>query len=195
TGPGAGIVNQRIQFHGTADAYPPSGATVIATLYERANIATPWPAVTLRTSGLGSAAAFTYDLGRSVIYTRQGNPAWSAMERDGITPIRSDDLYFGAASSDPKPDYIDFNKIQIPQADEQQRLLVNLILAMNANNKPLPRFWYLPSGFFAAVVMTGDDHASGGTAGRFNTYISRSPAGCSVADWQCVRSTSYVYPN
>jgi hypothetical protein len=43
--------------------------------------------------------------------------------------------------------------------------------------------------------MTGDDHAVGGTAGRFDTYKADSPAGCSVADWECVRSTSYVYPS
>src|SRR5262249_17651291 len=184
TGPGVGIVNQTIQFHGTADAYSTAGASVIATLYQTATVATPWPAVTLRASGLGSAAAFTYDLARSVIYTRQGNPTWSAQRRDGLTPIRSDNLFFGAAAFDPEPDFVDFSKIQIPQADEQQRLLVNLILAMNANKKPLPRFWYLPAGFLAAVVMTGDDHANGGTAGRFNAYISRSPPSCSVADWQ-----------
>jgi hypothetical protein len=66
---------------------------------------------------------------------------------------------------------------------------------MNLGKKPLPRFWYLPSGFKAAVVMTGDDHAGGGTAGRWNNYIAASPAGCSVADWQCIRGTSYLYPN
>ena len=43
--------------------------------------------------------------------------------------------------------------------------------------------------------MTGDDHANGGTAGRFDGYKAASPPGCSVADWECVRSTSYVYPN
>jgi len=90
---------------------------------------------------------------------------------------------------------VDLNKVSIPQADEQQRLLANLILQMNAARKPLPRFWYFPSGFKAVVVMTGDDHSNGGTVGRFNTYIADSPAGCSVADWQCVRSTSYIYPN
>ena len=31
----------------------------------------------------GQAAAFTYDLARSVVYTRQGNPAWAGQERDG----------------------------------------------------------------------------------------------------------------
>ena len=48
----------------------------------------------------GHAAAFTFDLARSIVYTRQGNPAWSGQERDGIAPIRSDDLFFGAAAGD-----------------------------------------------------------------------------------------------
>jgi len=66
---------------------------------------------------------------------------------------------------------------------------------MNQSTRPLPRFWYLPSGFKAAIVMTGDDHANGGTAGRWDQYVSLSPAGCVVDDWQCVRGTSYLYPN
>ena len=45
--------------------------------------------------------AFTYDLATSIVYTRQGNPAWAAQERDGFTPIRSDDKYFGDAAGDP----------------------------------------------------------------------------------------------
>ena len=75
----------------------------------------------------GQVAAFTYDLAKSVIYTRQGNPAWSGQERDGILPIRSDDLFFGAAAGDSRPDWVDLNKVAIPQADEQQRLLANII--------------------------------------------------------------------
>ena len=88
---------------------------------------------------------------------------------------------------------MDFSKIGIPQADEQQRLLVNLILTMSNDRKPIPRFWYLPRGLKAAVVMTGDDHANGGTAGRFDAYKAISPVGCNVANWECVRSTSYIY--
>ena len=34
--PGAGIVGQTIQFHGTADRYTLSGATAVATLYSNA---------------------------------------------------------------------------------------------------------------------------------------------------------------
>ena len=93
------------------------------------------------------------------------------------------------------PNWVNLNKVAIPQADEQQRLLANLIEQMNLSRKPLPRFWYFPRGEKAVVIMTGDDHAGGGTAGRFDTYIADSPAGCSVANWECVRGTSYIYPN
>ena len=66
---------------------------------------------------------------------------------------------------------------------------------MNADRKPLPRFWYFPRGEKAVVVMTGDDHANNGTTGRFDVYKSNSPANCSVNDWECVRGTSYIFPN
>lgn len=185
----SGIVNETIQYHGTADLYTLSGATAVATLYSNATTATSNPAVTLRSVGSsgGQAAAFTYDLARSIVYTRQGNPAWAGQERDGVTPIRSDDLFFS--------NWIDLNKVSIPQADEQQRLLANLILTMNSDRKPLPRFWYFPRGEKAVVLMTGDDHANNGTLGRFQAYQLASPSNCSVADWECVRGTSYIYPN
>jgi len=195
--PGLGIVHETIQFHGTADRYTLNGATSVATLYSNASTATANPAVTLRSVGSsgGQAAAFTYDLARSIVYTRQGNPAWAGQERDGIAPIRSSDLFFGNAVSDPQPDWVDLNKAAIPQADEQQRLLANLILAMNADKKPLPRFWYFPRGEKAVVLMTGDDHGNNGTPGRFADYQFASPVNCSVADWECVRGTSYIYPS
>jgi hypothetical protein len=196
TAPGAGIVNQTIQFHGSADRYAPTSAQTIATLYSNASSATANPAVTLRSVGSkgGQAASFSYDLARSVVLTRQGNPAWSGEERDGGSPIRSDDLFFGNKPGDEQPDWVDLEKVAIPQADEQQRLLTNLIEKMNADRKPLPRFWFLPRDEKAAVVMTGDDHGNGGTAGRFDEYEKASPPGCVVAKWECVRSTSYIYP-
>jgi hypothetical protein len=190
SGPGAGIVNQTIQFHGTANQYPLGGATSIATLYSNASTATIYPAVTTLNVGVngGRAIAFTYDLAKSIIYTRQGNPAWAGQKRDGqIDPIRSDDLFF--------PDWIDFNKIAVPQADEQQRLLANIILQSNLHRKPLPRFWYLPRDLKAAVVMTGDDHSNNGTTGRFNQYLTLGPnTPQDIADWKAVRGTSYMYP-
>jgi hypothetical protein len=200
--PGTGIVGDTIQFHGPADRYTLDGASSVATLYQSASGGpSPWPAVTLRSVGSagGQAAAFTYDLARSVVYTRQGNPLWAGEERDGEDgPIRSDDLFFGAKVGDVKPDWVDLTKVAIPQADEQQRLLANLITQMNIDRTPLPRFWYLPRGEEAAVVMTGDDHdlvGKRGTKGQFAMFESASPGGCSPADWECVRSTSYAYPS
>ena len=191
TAPGAGITDQTIQFHGTADRYTLGTARAVATLYSTGTTATTNPAVSLVSVGTqgGQAAAFTYDLAQSTVYLRQGNPAWDQQERDGQAPIRSDDLYFGGASTD----WVDLSKVAIPQADEQQRLLANLIGAMNLDKKPLPRFWYFPRSAKAVVVATGDDHGNGGTAGRFDQYTANSPAGCVVDNWECLRFTSYIY--
>jgi hypothetical protein len=193
TAPGAGITNQTIQFHGTADRYTLNGARAVATLYSNATTATSNPAVSLVNAGTsgGQAAAFTYDLPQSIVYTRQGNPAWEKLERDSQAPIRSDDLYFGGSSTD----WVNLGKASIPQADEQQRLLANLIGTMNLDRKPLPRFWYFPRSAKALVVATGDDHANGGTAGRFDQYAANSLSGCVVDNWECLRFASYVYPN
>ena len=193
TAPGNGIVGQTIQFHGAANLYTLSGATRLATLYSNAVAATSYPAVTLRSHGAGKAASFAFDLAQSIVYTRQGNPAWAAQERDGYAPIRSDDKFYGNAAGDVQPDWVDLDKVAIPQADEQQRLLANLILHMNEGKKPLPRFWYFPNGKKAVVIMTGDDHGNGGTIGRFEQFKALSPQGCSVANWECVRGTSYIF--
>jgi hypothetical protein len=110
-------------------------------------------------------------------------------------PRRSSDLFYGHASFDDRTDWVDFSRIDIPQADEQQRLLVNLLLTMNMARTPLPRFWYLPSGHRAAVVLTGDDHAILGPSRRFEDNLARSRPGCSLEDWECIRSTAYIYVN
>jgi hypothetical protein len=194
--PGAGIVNQTVQFHGAADRYTLNGAVSLATLYASASTATANPAVTMRSVGPngGQAVAFAFDLARSIVLTRQGNPAWSSQDRDALAPIRSNDLFYGAAAGNVQPDWNDFSKIAIPQADEQQRFLWNILLHVNADKKPLPKFWYFPRMLKAVVIMTGDDHANGGTNGRFDSYLSASTPGCSVADWECIRGTSYVFP-
>src|SRR4029079_12657708 len=134
-------VGSTIQYHGSADKYTLNGATAVATLYSNATTATPNPAVTLNTVGTsgGQAAAFTYDLAKSVAYTRQGNPAWAGQERDGVSGIRPDDLFSRAKTGDVQHDWVATSRIAIPQADEQQRLLVNLITHMDRDKMPLPR--------------------------------------------------------
>ena len=159
--PGAGITaaDDAVPRHGGPLRARRTHTTGWRRLYSDADTATSAPAVTLRSVGTagGQAAAFAYDLARSVIGTRQGNVAWAGQERDGQREaIRSDDLFFGAAGWTS-------SRVAIPQADEQQRLLANLITQMNLDRTPLPRFWYLPRGGKAAVVLTGDDHGNGGT--------------------------------
>jgi uncharacterized membrane protein len=186
--PGQGLVSETLQFHGTADLWNLAGASAVATLHSDAATATPHPAVTLASVGTqgGMAAAFSFDLARSVVYTRQGNPAFSGQERDGQPPIRSDDLYW--------PAYVDLDKVAIPQADEQQRLFAHLVQALA--EPPLPRFWYFPRDLEAVVVMTGDEHGCcAGSTTRFAAQLAEDPPLCSPEDWECVRSTSYVYPS
>ena len=197
--PGAGIVNQTIQYHGVADLYNIlPGTTSLATLYSSATTPTSHPAITTVSVGAngGNAVAFAFDLAKSIVLTRQGNRAWAGQSRDSQAgPVRSDNLFY--------PDYVDFKKIQIPQADELQHLLTNIILLDNLHRKPLPHVWILPRGLKAAIVMTGDDHNiernSGptGTPSRFNDYrlmsIDNSPQ--AVEDWKAIRATSYVYDN
>ncbi len=187
SGPGAGIVGQTMQFHGTADLYTLNGASSLATLYTDAFTASGNPAVTTRNVGSngGKAIAFTYDLAKSIVFTRQGNPAQASSETDGFSPIRPDDLFF--------PNYLDLNKVEIPQADEQQRLLANIIIQSNLAKKPLPRFWYMPKGYKAAIVYALDDHATpSATKDIFNKMLANSPGGCSVDDWDCYRATSWI---
>lgn len=195
--PGYGIVGQTIQYFGAADRYTLAGATEVARLFTGVSTPTGSSAITLRNVGTngGQVVGFAYNLASSLVYARQGNPAWNNQERDGLSPIRSNDLYFGNAAADPQPDWVNLNKAAIPQADEQQRLLAKLIQHVNRDRKPLPRFWYFPRDERAVIVMTGDDHANNGTQGRFDQFIALSPAGCSVENWECVRGTSYIYPD
>ncbi|HEY9127642.1 MAG TPA: Ig-like domain-containing protein [Acidobacteriaceae bacterium] len=189
----AGLAPQPIQFHGDADRLAANQATVLATLYSDSRTATGFPAVSSARVGSGKAVVFSYDLAKSVVYTRQGNPEWSGMERDGLPPVRPDDLFYGASKDDPQPDWVDPQLIAIPQADMQQRLLANVMILTNAGKTPLPHFWYLPRGLKAAIVMTGDDHGHGGTIDRFQSYQRKSAEGCSLDNWECIRATSNIF--
>ena len=186
--PGAGIVGSTIQYHGTADRYTLNGATAVATLYSNATTATTNPAVTLRSVGSsgGQAAAFTYDLARSVVYTRQGNPAWAGQERDGVVghPPRRHVLLDAGSNT---------NKIAIPQADEQQRLLAQPDHA-DERRQDAAAALLVPAarregGRRDERRRPLAGQAPGGTASHFDRFKALSPAGCVVAEWECVRST------
>ena len=144
-----GIVSESLQFHGEADQYRLAGAQVIAWLDQGREVSKRYPAVTLNDFGEGQTSMWAFDLAKSVAYTRQGNPEWANQERDGHPYIRACDMF---------KDWIDLDRIGIPQADEHQRLLSKVITYMSQDTKPLPRLWYFPGSVDAILVATGDAH-------------------------------------
>ena len=148
---GQGIATELLQFHGTADHYRLAGAQPVAWLAGDAGVLGGLPAVTTHHYRDGQAAMWAYDLARSVAYTRQGNPAWANQDRDGLAGIRATDMLEG---------WVDLGRLAIPQADEQQRLLANLLTALSQGARPLPRLWYLPREAKTLLVATGDAHGN-----------------------------------
>ena len=198
TRPGNGIFGGTMQFHGTATLHSLTGASRLATLYSSSTVATTYPAVTLRSVGLngGQAAAFTYDLAASIVYTRQGNPAWVGQERDGFSPIRSNDLFYGTSGKR--------SAAQLDRPRQGARAAGRRATAFPRE----PDHADDPGPEAAAAVLVPAEGAPGrrdadgrrarhrrvGSA-RFNQLQSLSPAGCSLADWECPRATVYTYPS
>ena len=149
---GVGIAGQTMQTHSVADHYTVGSASVVATVYAGASVPTAYPAVVVNNYGAGRAAAFTYDLARAVAYLRQGNPTTAGTDADGDGIVRTTDGFYH---------WIDLERMQIPQADEQQRLLANLITHFGKQTIPIPRIWYFPkANQKVLLVVTGDDHGA-----------------------------------
>jgi hypothetical protein len=191
---GAGIIGAAIQYHGQAERFTIKSAHQLALLQADASTPLANPAVTLHEVGKngGMAAAFAFDLAKSVVLIRQGNPAWAGQHRTGEewgAWTQSADLFCGPAKFDPQKNWVDMKNIAIPQADEQQRLLANMIVWMNLASSPLPRFAYFPDGVRALVILTGDDHDLGGTASRFRQVRDAATSGGLP-----MAATSYLFP-
>ena len=144
-----GITTEAIQYHGSADLYRLAGGQAIAWLSADGQPGKAYPAVTIYHFGEGQAALWAFDLARSVATMRQGNPSLSNQEQDGFNGIRTVDLFVG---------WIDLDRIAIPQADEQQRLLANLLNELSQEKRPLPRLWYFPINAEGILIATGDSH-------------------------------------
>lgn len=150
-----GIESASMQYHGTAKNYLLDGAEVIAWLCDKSGEVKNYPAVSLNHYGEGWVCAWLYDLAESVVLTRQGNPEWANQERDGFDSIRASDMFYG---------WIDLDRIETPQADEQQRLLVNVIHFLSQKKRPLPRMWYFPNRGKSMFIATSDAHQNPGWA-------------------------------
>jgi hypothetical protein len=77
---GSGIVGGSLQYHGAADNYTLNGGSALAYLWNSISTPSSNPAVASRNMGYGTAVAFTFDLAKSIVMTRQGNPAWKDSE-------------------------------------------------------------------------------------------------------------------
>lgn len=147
---GQGVSTEVMQFHGSADHYPANQWETLAWLSaapDRDSAA--HPAVVSSQHGKGEVNFWAFDLARSVVLTRQGNPAWTNQERDDRDGIRALDAFV---------DWMDLDRIAVPQADEQMRLFSGQIATLLANDFPLPRMWYFPEGKMGVLVATGDSH-------------------------------------
>jgi hypothetical protein len=149
------ITTETMQFHGIADKYRLVGGKMIASLYSDANSATGFPAIITNEYGKGQAVAFLYNLPKSILYTRQGNPLNAGLEKDGINGLRAMDLFTDG--------WVNTSKNTINQADEQMRLISHCIEKMNGHKKPLPRLWYFPDDLKCLVTLTNDGEGQGET--------------------------------
>jgi hypothetical protein len=152
---GQGIASATLQFHGAADHYRMAGADVIAWLTDKSGAQRQYPAVTLHRYEQGQAALWAFDLAHSLALMRQGNPAWANLERDGRDGLRAHDAFVG---------WIDLDRIALPQADEQMRLLTQLVSAMLSEVMPVPRLWYFPGAAETMLIATGDSHQNPASA-------------------------------
>ncbi|WP_318349268.1 hypothetical protein [Aquipluma nitroreducens] len=145
---GKGILTETLQFHGIADNYKLAGAQKIADLFDKSYPPRKWPAVVINRYGRGHAIAFTYNLPKSIVYTRQGNPLFAGVEKDGIPGLRGMDLFTDG--------WVDTSKNTINQADEHMNLFAHCIEYLSSGAKPLPRFWYLPDSLKCLAVLDND---------------------------------------
>ncbi|MBK8884981.1 MAG: hypothetical protein IPN67_22315 [Bacteroidales bacterium] len=150
---GKGLVYETIQFHGYSNIYKLNGGEEIASLFLNSGYYSGFPSVVLNDYGAGHAAAFTYNLPKSIVLTRQGNPDWAGEERDKVDGPTATDLFYPHKG---EAQWNDPEKIAVPQADEQMRLLSHIIESFNTKTKPLPRFWYFPDMYKCIFIFTID---------------------------------------
>jgi hypothetical protein len=141
-----------IQFFGRPNIVQPVTATILARFSHQASGPFEVPAAGFRENGSGKAGFLSFDLGTSVVITRQGRPPRNVhaqpFDRNGDGVYNTTDLFF---------DTFDYSNKAIPQADVQQRLLVRMIYAL-LSDYSLPLLWYFPDGKPCVALLTGDHH-------------------------------------
>ena len=153
SGEGNSLTSKRIQIHGVAERHALKNAKTVAWFCDKSDSEQEFPAVVTNSYGKGQTAAFLYNLPGNIVYTRQGNPEFAGIEKDGIPGLRAMDLFADG--------WIDTLNSVINQADEQMTLLTHCIERMSRNGKPLPRIWYFPDALKCLVTLTNDGEFKG----------------------------------
>jgi len=154
----AGLEDSTIKFHGSADTYTVSGS-VITELYYDSTTASGFAAVALNEYGNGKTAVFSFNLGQSIVYMRQGDPERAKLPGMPISSDIAGSRLIDLMYVDSIDSFNDKTKINIQQADEKMRLLSRIIEYMSS--MPLPRLWYFPDGADAVLIATGDSDMGG----------------------------------
>ena len=134
SGPGSGLTSDSLQFHGAVDLYKVGSGSVVARLCRDLATVSDHAAVVRR----GHAVAFCFDLARSIVLTRQGNPGWQDSKGDGNpsgAAYHAADLFArheGPILDEPE-------RLRVPQADLLQRFFANIVLELVS--RPMPRLW------------------------------------------------------
>ena len=185
SGPGAGLQNVTLPFKGAANHYRPGRRHCpVADLYASRTLAAGRPAVVR----FNQTATWSFDLARSTAYTRQGDPAFAGLDRDGDAGYVTSDIFFQT---------IDLERVGVPHADIQMRLFSRVITDLLVDSQPVPRLWYFPGTNRTLMVATADAHTNDaahfagllgaveGAGGRISLNLSRylDPAGKPVATW------------
>jgi uncharacterized repeat protein (TIGR01451 family) len=201
--PASGLTSSALQIHGSSDQYNMlSGAVLIAEIYSNRTIGTGYPAVIGSSSG--RAVAFTYDLAKNVVYTRQGNPQNANQDIDNDKVIRSTDLFISSGGGN----WVDLNLVPVPQADEQQRLFARIVKLMVSAIEPLPQLWYFPNGKKTMMIITADAHGNPTASfqneinslnlhnakGTFYLSIASDPSDSNIVTWTNQGHTFGIHP-
>lgn len=140
--------NNRMQFHGEADKYILGGGKIIATIFTNKITSGGFPGIITNNYEKGHTVAFSYNLPKSIVYSRQGNPLFAGIEKDGIFGLRGTDMFTDG--------WLDTSNSTFNQADDQMVLLSHCIEKLSADAKPLPRLWYFPDTLKCLVTLTND---------------------------------------
>ena len=175
---GKGLTAATLQFYGNADKYIAKDAEIIAEIFDRHDQTSGFPGVVKNDYRKGHTVAFLYNLPKNIVYTRQGNPEFAGIEKDGIPGLRGLDLF--------AENWVDTTKNTINQADQQLALLSKCIEKLSESKKPFPRFWYFPDTLKCVATLTND--------GEYRSEVDFEPQFRDV-DSMGAKMTLYILEN